>query len=349
MQISDMLLTMGSTHGRTGKQMTPKGIVVHYVGNPGSSAAGNRNYFENGAGGNYTSAHYIIGLAGEILRCIPENECAQHAGKSYASKYDAQAVLNNSMYIGIENCHPDAAGKFNSNTYTSLVELCADICKRYGFDPVKDIFRHYDVSGKSCPLYYVNNPNSWKQLLADIGDAVSPKQTTVRFDLFGEKTVDIPGWLIDGSNYVQARALLEAMEFVVGWENGVVTVRIKWPISDEDYECLCKIVEAEAGGEDEKGKILVGNVVMNRVASKQFPDGIQTVVFQEKQFAPTSNGAYDKASPSSATRKAVDACLCGNDYSQGALFFRTVQGAEGSWHETALKFLFQYGEHRFYC
>lgn len=227
MTITENLLSKGASHGRTCTKMTPKGIVVHYVGNPGSSASANRNWFENGAGGACTSAHYVIGLSGEVLLLIPENECAQHAGKAYAAQYTEQAKKNNSMYIGIECCHPDASGKFNEKTRASLIALCADICRRYGFDPRKDIFRHYDVTGKSCPLYYVNYTDAWALLLKDMETAAKPEQTSVCFDLFGQKTVSIPGQLIDGYNYVQARALLEAMDLVVGWENNIVTVRRK--------------------------------------------------------------------------------------------------------------------------
>lgn len=168
MEIIDRYLTKTAEHGRPGTALTPKGIVVHYVGNPGSSAEANRNWFENGAGGAYTSAHYIIGLNGEILRCVPENERAMHAGKSYAAAYDGMAKTNNATYLGIECCHSDAAGRFNDATYASLIALCVDIYKRYGFTVSKQVLRHYDVSGKSCPLYYVNNPTAWSQLVSDI-------------------------------------------------------------------------------------------------------------------------------------------------------------------------------------
>lgn len=179
MKIINQLLTMGEAHGRTGALLIPKGIAIHYVGNPGSTAAANRNWFENGAGGAHTSAHYIIGLNGEVIRCIPETERAQHAGKSYGPQWDAMAKTNNGTYIGIECCHPDASGKFNDATYTSLVELCADICRKYGFNPAKDIKRHYDVCGKPCPLYYVNNPAAWTQLVNDITEKVLSSQTSV--------------------------------------------------------------------------------------------------------------------------------------------------------------------------
>lgn len=145
LKITDSYLPVGC-NGRPGTRITPTKIAVHYVGNAGSSAAGNRNYFASGV---YASSHYIVGLNGEILRLIPENEM------SYATN---QA---NSYTISIENCHPDSTGKFNDKTLNSLVQLCADICKRHNFNPLTDIIRHYDVTKKCCPRWWApNGPNS---------------------------------------------------------------------------------------------------------------------------------------------------------------------------------------------
>lgn len=117
-------------------------IAVHYVGNPGTSAIANRNYFENQKnGGTYVSSHYIIGLQGEIIQCIPLNEW------SYCTN---QA---NGYSISIECCHPDSTGKFNEATEQSLAELCAYLLEKFGLG-VDDIIRHYDVTGKQCPLYW---------------------------------------------------------------------------------------------------------------------------------------------------------------------------------------------------
>lgn len=118
-------------------------IAVHYVGNPNSTAIANRNYFENQKnGGRYVSSHFIIGLSGEIIQCIPLNEW------SYCTN---QA---NGYSISIECCHPDVTGKFTTVTEKSLVELCAYLCELFKLDPEKDIIRHYDVTGKQCPLYW---------------------------------------------------------------------------------------------------------------------------------------------------------------------------------------------------
>lgn len=117
-------------------------IAVHYVGNPNTSAVANRNYFENQkTAGRYVSSHFIVGLQGEIIQCIPLDEI------SYCTN---QA---NSYSISIECCHPDSTGKFTEATEQSLAELCAYLLEKFGLG-ADDIIRHYDVTGKQCPLYW---------------------------------------------------------------------------------------------------------------------------------------------------------------------------------------------------
>lgn len=132
-------------------------IVVHYTGNPGSTAIGNRNYFENLKTKKTTSAssHYVVGLEGEVIQCIPLNEVA------YASNN------RNSDTISVETCHPDEEGKFNPQTYDSLVSLVALLCSQYNLKR-NDIIRHYDVTGKKCPLYYVDHPDEWESFKDDV-------------------------------------------------------------------------------------------------------------------------------------------------------------------------------------
>lgn len=163
MNIEDRLLTV-NPYSRSGeKQGNIQFIVVHWVGNANTSAIANRNYFNSLAytHSTYASSHYIIGLNGEIIRCIPDDEVAFHAG-SYSM---------NRKSIGIEDCHPDWEGKFNDNTYNSLVELCASLCKQYGID-INHVIRHYDVTGKCCPKYYVEHPDAWQQFKQDVYNKV---------------------------------------------------------------------------------------------------------------------------------------------------------------------------------
>ena len=146
---------------RSGQTLTEvKKIVVHYVGNPNTTAIANRDYFESLSKQNekYASAHYIVGLDGEIIYCIPENEVAWHSGN----------MQMNQKSIGIENCHPDISGKFNQKTYDSLIELLVYLCQKYNLSVETDVIRHYDVIGKNCPKYYVENSDAWETLKSDV-------------------------------------------------------------------------------------------------------------------------------------------------------------------------------------
>ena len=132
-------------------------IAIHYTANPGSTAISNRNYFENLATtqDNKVSSHFVIGLEGEVVQCIPTSEI------SYATN------SRNVDTISIECCHPDETGQFNTATYDSAVKLTAWLCTRFGLTS-DQVIRHYDVTGKDCPKYYVENPDAWIQMKSDI-------------------------------------------------------------------------------------------------------------------------------------------------------------------------------------
>ena len=133
------------------------GIVVHYTANPGTSARQNRDYFNGLAETKKTkaSSHFVIGLEGEIVQCIPCNEI------SYASNN------RNSDTISIECCIEDETGKFNDSTYQSLIELTTWLMGRYDLT-TDNVIRHYDVTGKDCPKYFVENSNAWSDFKTDL-------------------------------------------------------------------------------------------------------------------------------------------------------------------------------------
>ncbi len=122
-------------------------------------------------------------------------------------------------------------------------------------------------------------------------------------------------------------------------------------VSDDDYQVLLKIVQAEAGICDAKGKILVANVVLNRVKSREFPNTVRGVVYEPSQFSPVSNGSINSVSVSKETRACVDRALSGEDYSDGALYFMYRQGSRSravSWFDSHLTYLFRHGNHEFF-
>lgn len=138
-----------------------RGIVIHYTANPGTSAQQNHDYFEGLKDSKLTkaSSHFIVGIDGEIIQCIPSSEIA------YASNE------RNADTLSIEVCHPDETGEFSREAYQSLVHLTAWLCGK--FDVTTDqVIRHYDVTGKPCPLYYVDHPDAWEEFLQDVRDYI---------------------------------------------------------------------------------------------------------------------------------------------------------------------------------
>ena len=120
--------------------------------------------------------------------------------------------------------------------------------------------------------------------------------------------------------------------------------------TESDYNVLLRIVQAEAGGCDMKGKILVANVILNRVESDEFPDTITDVVYEKRQFSPVSNGSINRCKVEEETVEAVDRALAGEDYSEGALYFmnRRGSGSSASWFDRNLNYLFAHDGHEFF-
>lgn len=158
----DVQLLTINEYSRPGLETdTIQGVVIHYTANPGSTAQDNRNYFESlkDTGNNKVSSNFIIGLEGEIIQCIPTSEIA------YASND------RNNDTVSIECCHPDETGEFTEATYGSLVELTAFLCGKFNLT-TDEIIRHYDVTGKECPRYFVDNEDKWQTFKEDVADYI---------------------------------------------------------------------------------------------------------------------------------------------------------------------------------
>ena len=128
-------------------------IVIHYVGNPGSTGQANRDYFASEKSN--VSSHFVVGLEGEVIQCIPLDE------------YSAASNHRNGDTISIEVCHPDDSGRFSDATYQSLVQLTGWLCREARLSE-NHVIRHYDVTGKICPKYFVEHEDAWEQFLADV-------------------------------------------------------------------------------------------------------------------------------------------------------------------------------------
>ena len=179
MDISDDLLTI-SDWARPGRELASVlALVFHWVGNPGSSAKANRDYFENRrlVRNDQCSAHYVVGLEGEILRCIPDSEVAYHVGSELPDPASGKIYTEwarwkfgpfacnphtnspNNCTIGVELCHSDRAGHHPQATLDSAVELAAELCRTYELDPMGSITTHWRVVGcKRCPRLWTARP-----------------------------------------------------------------------------------------------------------------------------------------------------------------------------------------------
>ena len=154
-------------------------------------------------------------------------------------------------------------------------------------------------------------------------------------------------------SFLEVVACVSSGQRVVDYE--VLEQDVKYSLSNTDYDSLLRIVEAEAGGEDEEGKLLIANVVLNRMNNEKFPDTVTDVIMQKgqgvAQFTPTVDGRFQNVTISEETYEAVERALYGEDISQGALYFCARHGADASklqWFDQKLTKLFVYGNHEFF-
>lgn len=137
-------------YNRPGKASKPTRICVHYTGQAGTGADRLALFYANVAAGmfpdkpqNWTSTQYIVGLNGEVIRIVPDNEIAYAAAnKNYGT-------------IHIEVCYKQSGGEFEQASKAALRELVQYLMTKYKI-PADKVLRHYDLTGKYCPYYYVD-------------------------------------------------------------------------------------------------------------------------------------------------------------------------------------------------
>ena len=156
MKITDKPIPINK-YNRLGTKSTPKRICVHYTGQAGTDADRLALFYSNVAAGmflgksnNWTSTQYIVGLNGKVIRIVPDNEIA------YAASGKNDGTLH------IEVCYSKASGEFETASISALRELVQELMKKYHI-PAGNVLRHYDLTGKYCPWYYVDE-NRWAVL-----------------------------------------------------------------------------------------------------------------------------------------------------------------------------------------
>jgi N-acetylmuramoyl-L-alanine amidase len=161
---------------------------------------------------------------------------------------------------------------------------------------------------------------------------------------------------VDSRIYVPIRPMAKAFGITVTWDpsyrvsltGGEALLPADEVYDESDLLWLSRIISAESRGESLLGKIAVGNVVMNRVATKAFPNTIREVIFQNGQFTPVKNGhIYDI--PTEESIIAAKLCLEGAIVTDKALYFCNPAIATGTWIQRNRVYLVTIGNHAFYA
>ncbi len=169
-----------------------------------------------------------------------------------------------------------------------------------------------------------------------------------------------PTRLLGGRVYVPVRALAKALGADVSYNGKTSTVELKTktnytgtqaaPYSDEDYYWMARIISSESCDEPYAGKLMVGNVVLNRRSSAQFPNTVYGVIFDRTnavQFTPTANGTiYNR--PCTECEEAAKAVLTGANRAGRALYFVNTSIVPNSWVSNNRPVMAKVGNHTFY-
>lgn len=177
----DMLVPKNQ-FSRSGKLMPEiRGQVFHYVGASKATAQNVARYFgkdlpaqdpNDDIRDRYAGTHFAIGIDGHLIRMIPEDEVAYHVGAwTYQPGIEAKfSGYPNNYLLGTEMSHIDDTGKHSPATIQKAQWLGAYSAFIFGFHPYHDTYRHYDITGKICPKWYVNNPDDWEEFKIGIVD-----------------------------------------------------------------------------------------------------------------------------------------------------------------------------------
>ena len=157
---------------------------------------------------------------------------------------------------------------------------------------------------------------------------------------------------------VPVRTLCEALGAAVIWDGATSSVTItagSGPITSgdtfynaDDLYWLSRIIYAESGNQSLEGKIAVGNVVLNRVASTLFPNSVYNVIFQRNQFTPASSGSINRT-PSDESVIAAKLCLDGANTAGNALYFVNPKTSPNSWAARNCTYVATIGSHAFFA
>ena len=195
-------------------------LVMHYTANDGDSDTSNGRYFQKPLNP-VASAHFFVD-DDSITISVPEDYVAFHCGAYHYT----HPFCRNYNSIGIEMCDAKRDGKVmaTAKTIANAADLAARLCEKYNI-PVDHIIRHYDVTGKLCPKYWVDDPEGivrFRKLVKEAGEMVETSRMIV-----DGKEVPVERILKNGTNYVKIRDVAAALGLEVGNQGNVAVLRRK--------------------------------------------------------------------------------------------------------------------------
>lgn len=166
-------LVVVNKYSRPGTKLTAvKGIVIHWTANPGASDTAHQSFFDgnDGGGSRYAGAHIFVDSDSAVV-IIPLNEVAYQAN-DHACRVQQLKPNANFTSIGIEMC-VEKDGTIHPNTVKRTAEITASLCKKFKLTE-KDIFRHFDVTGKNCPAPWVTKPAEFTAFKKKVATLIKP-------------------------------------------------------------------------------------------------------------------------------------------------------------------------------
>ena len=166
-------------YSRPGAKLTAvKKIVMHWTANPGGTALNHYNYFNSipnrpSSQRRYASAHIFVD-AKEALCIVPLNEVTYHANEGSTKKIPELRPNANFLSVGVEMC-VEKDGKIAEETFQRSVDVVVDLCKKFKLTE-RDIVRHYDITGKSCPTPWVVKSSEFERFKKCVGDKLQGRK-----------------------------------------------------------------------------------------------------------------------------------------------------------------------------
>lgn len=201
------------------RTQTIEWIVMHYTANDGDSDESNGRYFQQPLNP-VASAHYFVD-DDSITRSVPDDYVAYHCG-AYQYKHPS---CRNANSIGVEMCDAKRDGRVmaTNKTIANAAKLVYSLCKQYGI-PYDHIIRHYDVTGKLCPAYWVKGDGlqKFRKQVEEVGEVVEKSYMIV-----DGKKVEVNRILKGGTNYVKVRDIAKALDLEVGFQGNIATLKRK--------------------------------------------------------------------------------------------------------------------------